>query len=216
MHSRSVTLLPILLLTAACGDDTLTIHGWLDPGSGATDVYVVGEPIRAVIEADSFVIRGVTGAVAELEFAEGDDRRGRMRVEDWSGSPLELRRIWLNDGRAYPSAIGGEGAATVNGLRMASDGVLPERVSAEVVVLAASRRGDAMIGRPVEGGLPDLRIVVTPGTAVDPEIDDFDPEEGDRLWIEGATESGYVVATRIGIPPARGEITGDRTPPRGR
>ena len=93
MHRRCLALLPILLLAAACGDDTLTIHGWLEPGSDATDVYVVGEPIRAVIEADSFVIQGIEGAVAELEFAEGDDRRGRMRVEAWSDSPLELRRM---------------------------------------------------------------------------------------------------------------------------
>ena len=188
----------------------------MEPGSDATDVYVVGEPIRAVIEADSFIIQGIEGSVAELEFAEGDDRRGRMRVEAWSGSPLELRGIWLNDGRAYPTRLGGEGAATVNGLRMAADATLPDRISAEVVVLAASRRGDAMIVRPTDRALPDLRVVVTPGTAIDPGIGDLEPRTGDRLWIEGATEAGYLVATRVGGAPAPADVREDsaRSPAR--
>src|SRR5690606_12552521 len=77
----ALLLMPIL---TACGDSSLTVRGTLLPGSPDTDVYVVGQPLRALVEADSFVIEGVRGETVELEFAEESDRLGRMRIEDWT------------------------------------------------------------------------------------------------------------------------------------
>lgn len=196
-------LLTILLLNA-CGGDSLTVHGTLLPGSDATDVYVVGQPLRGRIVADSFTISGITGELVELEFADGDDRLGRMRIERWDADEVALRGIWMEDGVAYATALRGEAAADVNGLRMAGAGALPRSVAVDGVVLAASGSGDAFILRPTEGGLPDLRVVLTPGTAVELEGGGPARDElrfGDSVRVEGTAEAGYVVATRLVVHP---------------
>lgn len=197
---RILRTLLFLTMVLACGDDTLTVRGSLLPGSSATDVYVVGQPLRAPIESDSFVIGGISGELVELEFAEDGNRLGRMRIERWTGSELDLRGIWLEDGIAFASTVEGEGSATVNALRMAPEGALPRTLSAAVSVLAVSPEGDALMVRPDDGQLPDLRVVVTPGTSIetaagDPAEADF--RFGDSLRIEGDTEGGYVVATTV-------------------
>ena len=71
-----------------------------------------------------------------------------MRIERWSGEELALRGIWMDDGMAHATAVRGELAAEVNGLRMAGAGALPRNIEAEGVVLAASGRGDSFILRP--------------------------------------------------------------------
>lgn len=192
-------LLTVLFLSA-CGRDSLTVHGTLLPGSDATDVYVVGRPLRGRVVADSFTIAGIRGEVVELEFAEGNDRLGRMRIERWNADELVLRGIWMDDGVAHATALRGEAAADVNGLRMAGAGALPLTIEADGVVLAASGRGDALILRPVGSGLPDLRVVLTPGTAIEREGGGPPRDElrfGDSVRVEGTAEAGYVVATRL-------------------
>lgn len=211
---RSLLTISCLLLTTACGDDTFTVRGFLDPESSATEVFVVGQPLRARIEADSFVIGGVSGDRVELEFAEEGDRRGRMRIERWSVDDIALRGIWFEDGVAFASGLTGEGAATVNGLRMAGEGELPRTVSISGTVLAASRSGDALIVRPHDERMPDLRVVVTPGTSIESEAGEAaeaDFEFGDTLQVEGTTELGYVVATALVVrsPPAAEEAAVD-------
>jgi hypothetical protein len=197
---RILRSLPFLTMVWACGEDTLTVRGSLLPGSAATDVYVVGQPLRAPVESDSFVIGGVPGELAVLEFAEDGNRLGRMRIERWTGSELDLRGIWIDDGIAFASTVEGDGSATVNALRMAPESALPGTLSAAVSVLAVAPEGDALIVRPDDGELPDLRVVLTPGTSIEtaggyPAEVDF--RFGDSLRIEGASEGGYVVANTV-------------------
>ena len=195
--------LPVLALLAACGGDAVTVRGSLLEGNPATEVYVVGQPLRAAVEADSFVIEGVPGEVVELEFAEEGERLGRMRIEQWSGRDLALRGIWFDDGVAYASALDGETRAVINGLRMAGPEALPSSINAAGRVLALSRDADALVLRPLEEGLPDLRVLVTPGTAF--EWESGEPADvfvniGDTLRVEGQVEAGYVVATALVLP----------------
>lgn len=199
--AASALLLPLLLLAQGCSDDTLTVRGYLLPGSDATDVYVVGEPIRSPVEGDSFLVRGITGDVVELEFAEGDERRGRMTITDWSASPVVIRDILLDD-EAHPGRLAGEAAARINGIRMAPEASLPAVVAVETVVLAAARQGDAFVARPRDAELPDLRVVITPGTVLEgSEAGELELRYGDMVRVEGAVESGYVVATRLVLRP---------------
>lgn len=187
------------------------------PGSDATDVYVVGQPIRGAVEGDSFVVVGMEGELVELEFTEGDDPLGRMRIETTPGSQLTFDGIWIEDGTAFVTRIGGEGGeVVVNGLRMAAVEAVPQRVVAEGIVLAASDEGDALVVRPVPPELPDLHVVVTPGTAIEgvrDEGDGLDLEFGDSVRVEGTAEAGYVVATRLVL--RRGESGEEQSGPDG-
>lgn len=215
-HPRRMRRLNVplaLLLLSACGEGSLTLHGTLLPGSDATDVYVVGQPLRGRVVADSFSIPGIRGEVVELEFADGEDRLGRMRIEGWNARELTLRGVWTDDGVAYATGLAGESAATVNGLRMAGAAALPRELRVDGVVLSASGRGDAMIVRPDGERLPDLRVVLTPGTSIEQEGGGPPPDElrfGDSLRVEGTSEAGYVVATRLVVRPraAAEEIPG--------
>lgn len=206
-------LLPLLLLTQGCGEDSLTIRGHLLPGSGATDVYVVGQPLRSPVQGDSFVVRGVGGDAVELEFAAEGQRLGRMAISGWTASPLVIRDILL-DGEAHPGRLAGEGTARINGLRMAPGESLPSSVAVDAVVLASSGRGDAFVARPGDAELPDLRVVITPGTVLD-GVDGggLDLEYGDLVRVEGSVEAGYVVATRLVIRPEDRLEAEGRIPP---
>jgi hypothetical protein len=210
---RTLPTLLLLLPLAACGDETLTLRGSLLEDTPGTEVYVVGQTLRASIEADSFQIEDIPAAeVVEIEFAEDGERLGRMRIEGWNGREVGLRGIWVEDGVAFASALDGEGKATVNGLRMAGVDALPASVGVRGRVLALSRDADALVLRPDDEALPDLRVLVTPGTAF--EWDSGEPADvyvniGDSLRVEGPVEAGYVVATALILPvPAAEEEIG--------
>ena len=193
-------LLPALLLTAACRDTTLTVRGTLAPGSGVTDVYVAGQPVRAPVQGDSFVVQGIAGDSLVLEFVQGDERRGRMSISGWNGSPLVLRGVWMDRG-AHPRYLEGETSAQINGLRMAPAGSLPARIDEEGVVLAVSLQGDAFVARPRDRRLPDLRVVITPGTVIEGRggaaLEEPALSFGDLVRLQGTVEAGYLVATRL-------------------
>jgi hypothetical protein len=215
---RTLPSLLLLLPLAACGDETLTLRGSLLDGTPGTEVYVVGQSLRAPIEADSFVIEDLPAAeVVEIEFAEEGERLGRMRIEKWNGRDVGLRGIWVEDGVAFASALDGEATATVNGLRMAGPEALPRSVGVRGRVLALSGDADALVLRPDDESLPDLRVLVTPGTAF--EWESGEPADvyvsiGDSLRVEGPVEAGYVVATALilPVPPAEEEIAPAETP----
>lgn len=218
MRTLPKRLLLLLLPLAACGDETLTLRGSLLEDTPGTEVYVLGQTLRAPIEADSFVIEDVPAAdVVEIEIAEDGERLGRMRIEKWNRREVALRGIWVEDGVAFASALDGEATATVNGLRMAGVDALPASVGVRGRVLALSRDADALVLRPDDEALPDLRVLVTPGTAF--EWESGEPADvyvniGDSLRVEGPVEAGYVVATALilPVPPAEEEIGQLETP----
>lgn len=202
------TLGEALLPKAA--DDSLYV--WLEEG---------GDPV-AVREGE-FTLAGLPPGVHHLRIGDGRETLGRMEVR---GVPeggevvLEEIRVHRESGLAFPAAVRLEAAPTilVNGLRLAPPGALPGEVEEEGVALAVADGEDALLFRPADARLPDLRVVLTPATeTVTPDGDPVDREvlgAGDSLRVEGGVESGFVVARRIVLP--RGlavrESPGDERP----
>lgn len=216
---RTPSLLLPLLALAACGDEASTVSGDLAEGAAATHVWLLGEPARAEVASDSFRLESAAGEVLDLRFADGEEEVARMEIRGaGAGEGLRLRGIWFDDGVAHPSAVEGGGVLTVNGLRMGAADRLPASVDAAATVLAVSDEGDALIVRPGDEALPDLRVVVTPGTRV--ATADGDPasaeglEFGDSVRVVGESESGYVIAAELIVPRerARGEARGAPSP----
>ncbi len=201
---RLLRIAAVLLLPACGGAEGAVLRGTLRDPAGAPDtVYTrtaAGE--RALpVAGGAFEVEGA-GGTATLRFGGA-----RMEV---AGLPeegtVELRGVRLDaeSGLAFPGSVAVPGGAivTVNGLRYG--GSLPSRVEADGTVLAASDSRDALLLRPGDAALPDLRVVVGPLTeTVTP---DGDPvavealEPGDSVRVEGGTEGGYVVASRIVVP----------------
>ncbi len=246
MTRRLLLHLPALALLAACGGGApgaggATVRGTLraDPLSADGDtlyVRVAGDSERVPVLRGAFVLPGVGPGPATLRFARGGDSVARMEVGELpEGASLEIRGIRLDGdgGLAFPASVGLDGAATVtvNGLRYAAR-PLPAQVRADGTVLAASDAGDALLVRPADESLPDLRVVVGPLTeTTTPDGDPVPAGElarGDSVRVEGRTDGPYVVAGRIVAPRSlalreAGEVSGgagggeaaspDATPP---
>jgi hypothetical protein len=219
MTRRLLLHVPALALLAACGgggapgSGGATVRGAFRAGEIPADgdtlyVRVAGDSERVPVAGGAFVLPGVGPGPATLRFARGDDSVARMEVGELpEGASLELRGIRLDGegGLAFPAAVGLDGAATVtvNGLRYAAR-PLPAQVRADGTVLAVSDAGDALLVRPADASLPDLRVVVGPLTET--TTPDGDPvpagelERGDSVRVEGSTDGPYVVAGRIVAP----------------
>lgn len=201
-------LLPILMMSA-CGSDPAVVAGDLADGAEATHVWVLGQPERSALSADSFHLDGFEEGTLDLRFASEDEEVARMEIQGVeAGQQLRLRDVWFDDGVAHPSAVEltGEGPVTVNGLRLGGEPIAGP-IDAASTVLVVSRSGDALILRPVDEGTPDLKVVVTPGTQV--RTPDGDPaaadelEFGDTVRVIGQGEAGYVIATELVLPRSR-------------
>ncbi len=208
---------PALVLLAACGSREATLSGTVAEGEGLTHVWVMGAPERSEIVGDSFSIAGIREDVVELRFSRGDREGGRMELRGIArGANLLLRGVSVNDGVAFPTTLDGEGnhVVEVNGVRLGTLASVPGRVDARGSLLSRSRSGDALLLRPESGGLPDLRVVVTPGTEI--RTEDGEPislertDFGDTLRVVGTGESGFVIATLVEV---RRSVARDRTTP---
>lgn len=218
MTRRFLLHVPALALLAACGGGApgsggATVRGALRadqlPADGDTlYVRVAGDSERVPVTGGAFVLPWVGPGPATLRFARGGDSVARMEVGALpEGASLELRGIRLDGegGLAFPASVGLDGAATVtvNGLRYAAR-PLPGRVEADGTVLAVSDAGDALLVRPADEALPDLRVVVGPLTeTTTPDGDPVPAGElarGDSVRVEGRTDGTYVVAERIVAP----------------
>lgn len=208
-------MLPILALSAAgCGEDSVSLSGSLVPGSEATEVFVLGGAERAQVTADSFSVSTVTSDTVELRFAAGDGEPARMLLTGLpSDGSVHLEGIWIEDGVAHPARVHTEegGPVLVNGFRMVSPAAQPQQVDAAGTVLSASRQGDAMLVRPADEALPDLRVVITPGTVLRRTDGGPGPgpgdagalDYGDSVRVVGQGVDGYVVATEVVLPADR-------------
>lgn len=192
-------------LLSACGTETVTVRGTLAEGTDATEVWVAGATERARVEADSFVLQGLTGDSLDLRFASDGADPARMRIAGLApGAQLRLDGVWVEEGVAFPARIGlAEGAVvSINGLRMSAPEAVPAAVDAAGTVLA--RGEDALLVRPAGSTLADLRVVVTPGTVVrSPDGDPVELDElqfGDSVRVVGTGEGGYVIAAELVLP----------------
>jgi hypothetical protein len=213
---RAIVLLLSAMVAAGCRDGTAAIEGGLRDPDAATIVWVDGADQRAAIAGASFRLEAVRKDTLELRFASDSDDVGTMRLLGLgSGARLTLHGIWFDDGVAFPSSIelSGTRLVNINGIRMAS----PERVTGRVEIageLLANGGGEALILRPLDDGLPDLRVVVPREATVRGE--DGEPislnrlQFGDSLTVRGMAEDGYLHASEVIVP--RRIVSGTRTP----
>jgi hypothetical protein len=202
------TAAPLLLaLVAGCGAAPVTIQGTVADDVRADSVWHFGGHARAALVADTFRLESLRGETVDLRFTGGDGLHARMEISDVRpGARVRLRGIWIDDDVAHASGVALEGtdAVTINGIRMGDPTQLPAEVAADGLVLAASGSGDALLVRPLDRGLPDLRVVATPATDVrtadgDP-IDRDGARAGDTVRVVGATHAGYLVASELVLP----------------
>lgn len=203
-------LLPMLLalaLLGACGDDPATISGTLDPDLEASQVWILGGPEGSAVTDGGFLLEDVTGDTVDLRFADGDGERGRMRIHGVRpGARIELERIWEEEERLYPARVRLDGVdlIEINGIRYGNAGEPGEEVETSGRVLAVTSSGDAILLRPVDTALPDLRVVVTPGSrVVSPDGEPIEAdrlERGDSIGVRATREGGFLVATELVLP----------------
>jgi hypothetical protein len=151
-----------------------------------------------------------------LRLMRGSDTAAMLNVSGLPpGARLRLQELRVDgDSRyAFPRSVELDGAdvVTVNGMRMASAGRVPREVDVRAAVLAWSSDVGALLVRPDDARMPDLRVVVgmatqvvgTDGGGADP----VNIRPGDSVRVEGRSEDGYVIASRITVPTRIGEAT---------
>lgn len=206
-------LVPMVALAlAACGsgDSTISLRGDF-PASDEmpTRVLAVEAQREAEVSGGAFSLAELTAGPATLLFLRDTDTVGVLSIGNLpAGAEVELRGLRVDEatGRAFPASMEATGAemVTVNGVRMGPDRTLPRRMDARGTVLAISDAADALLLRPEDEGMPDLRVVVDAGTeTVSPDGDPVPAENlapGDSVRVEGATHRGLVIATRLTVP----------------
>jgi hypothetical protein len=198
-------------LSAACGRGDAVVAGDLVEGDDGrlSSAWVVGREGRAPISEGRFELRGVEPGMADLRLGDEDGERARLLIEDLpAGASLTLNAVAVDRASrlALPASIGLNGGriVTVNGIRMAPPDRLPGRIDEGATVLARSSDADALLLRPRDERLPDLRVVVMPATEIrTPDGDPADPaslEVGDSVQVVGPVEGGFLLAERLVLP----------------
>lgn len=199
---------------AACGggSEAIAVRGDFAPGGTLPErVFAVEASVDAEVRDDGFEIDGLATTPISLRLVQGGDTVGRIDITDLppgSRAVLHEVRTDARSGRSFPSTVELTGAqsVTVNGIRMMNEDAVPGTVDAGGVVLAASGDRRALLVRPADEQLPDLRVVVTPVTAVvtrDSLAADIGTlSVGDSVRVHGSRERGFVVADRLTLSPA--------------
>lgn len=211
-------MVPVLFL-AACGggDEGAVVEGTFAPGFAPTGVWVVESERSEPADSAGFRLRDLTPGPVSLRLMRGADTAAALNLSGLAtGARVRLLglRVDAASGLAFPRAVELDGApvVTVNGLRMAPASRVPRQVDVRAAVLAWSSDAGALLVRPDEARLPDLRVVVgmatevvgTDGGGADATL----LEPGDSVRVEGAFEDGYVVATRLTLPTRIGGESG--------
>lgn len=203
-------MVPVLAL-AACGggDDGAAVEGTFAPGLAPTGVWVVESERGEPADSGGFALADLTPGPASLRLMNGSDTAAVLNLSGLaSGTRVRLEGLRVDDesGFAFPRAVQLEGAdvVMVNGLRMAPASRVPREVDLRGTVLGWSSDVGALLFRPEDARLPDLRVVVGMATQLVGEdgggADATSLEPGDSIRVEGRSENGYVVATRITVP----------------
>jgi hypothetical protein len=199
-------------ILAACGggSEAIAVQGDFAPGGTLPGrVFAVEAGVDAEVRDDGFEIDGLATSPISLRLVRSGDTVGRIDIADLppgSRAVLHELRTDARSGRSFPSTVELTGAqsVTVNGIRMMNEDALPATVDADGAVLAASGDRRALLVRPTDAGLPDLRVVVTPLTAVvtsDSLAADISTlSANDSVRVQGKRERGYIVADRLTLP----------------
>jgi hypothetical protein len=199
-------------ILAACGggSEAIAVQGDFAPGGTPPGrVFAVEARVDAEVRDDAFEIDGLATSPISLRLVQSGDTVGRIDIADLppgSRAVLHELRTDARSGRAFPSTVELTGAqsVTVNGIRMMNADALPGTVDADGVVLAASGDHRALLVRPTDERLPDLRVVVTPLTALvagDSLAADISTLAiGDSVRVQGKRERGFIIADRLTLP----------------
>ena len=210
MHMRWGMLLAGL--AAGCGGGgRATVEAAFAPGaSGGVDAVSVAESGRSEgADSAGFRLTGLTPGPARLRLLRGGDTVGILQVAALpAGARLRLHGLRVDppSGLAFPASVELDGArtVTVNGVRMGSAARIPRRVDLRGAVLGWSAEAGALLLRPDDPGIPDLRVLVTTATeVVGTDGGGADPAGiavGDTVRVEGRREDPYVSASRLVLP----------------
>ncbi|HEX6039160.1 hypothetical protein [Longimicrobium sp.] len=212
-------LIPALVL-AACGGgaDGAVVEGTFGPGLAADGVWVVESERGERADSSGFRLADLTPGPVSLRLIRGGDTAAVLNVSglpDGARLRLEGLRVDGDTRYAFPRSIELDGAdvVTVNGMRLAPAGRIPREVDVEGAVLAWSSDIGALLVRPADARMPDLRVVVGMATEVvgtdGGGADAVNLRPGDSIRVEGRADEGYVVATRITMPVRIGGAAAD-------
>jgi hypothetical protein len=219
-------MVPAMAL-AACGggEDGAAVEGTFAPGLAPTGVWVVESERSEPADSAGFALADLTPGPVSLRLMNGTDTAAVLNLSGLApGARLRLEglRVDRESGMAFPRTVqldgddgvtvngprtvqlDGDDGVTVNGLRMAPDSRVPREVDVRGAVLAWSSEHGALLVRPDEARLPDLRVIVGLATQVVGEdgggADATTLQPGDSIRVEGRSENGYVVASRLTVP----------------
>jgi len=199
----------LLVGAGACGGagERVSIRGdFADTAAVPTAVVAVEGGQQAEVKRGAFVLRDLSGGPVTLRLVRGADTVATLALENVpSGTEVQLNGLETDapTGRAFPRTMGlnGPGVLVLNGIRMGRDPGSP--VDARGAVIAASRDRAALLVRPTDATLPDLRVVVGLGTEVvtadSTRVDIATVARGDSVRVEGSADNGFVVASRVTV-----------------
>ena len=204
-----------VLLLAGCGGDEgrVAIRGaFADAAHAPTSVFAVEAEREAEVKNGAFAFRGLSAGPVTLRLVHGADTVGILALSSLpAGAVVELRGLRVDPAThlAFADGVGltGPEAVTANGLRVTDAARIPAQVDTRGTVLAISDDRDALLLRPDDPALADLRVVV--GASVETVTPDGDPVDGvrlsrgDSLRVLGRTDQGFVVAEKLVVPRRR-------------
>jgi hypothetical protein len=210
-------MVPALALAACGGEDGAAVEGTFAPGFAPTGVWVVESERSEPADSAGFQLADLTPGPVSLRLMSGSDTAAVLNLSGLApGARLRLERLRVDreSGFAFPRTVQLDGGdmVTVNGLRMAPASRIPREVDVRGAVLAWSSDVGALLVRPDESRLPDLRVVVGMATQVVGEdgggADATMLGPGDSIRVEGRSDNGYVVASRITVPTRIATLSG--------
>jgi hypothetical protein len=221
-------MIPVVAVVAgACGGagERVTIRGdFADTAAVPTAVVAVEGGQQAEVKRGAFSLRDLSAGPITLRLVRGTDTVATLALQNVpAGTNVQLHGLETDapTRRAFPRtlALNGPGVLVLNGIRMGRE---PDRVDALGTVIAASEDRAALLVRTSDATLPDLRVVIGVGTEVvlpdSTRLEPADLHRGDSVRVEGGSDQGYVVATRITvnrrITTALRESTADPAPAR--
>jgi hypothetical protein len=195
-----------LLAASGCGGGGAALEAAFAPGTGVDGVSVAESGAVAAADSAGFHLSGLTPGPARVRLLAGGDTVGVLEFAALpSGARVRLDGLRIDPatGLAFPHAVELRGAETlvVNGVRLAPEGRVPRRPEVQGAVLAWSPGTGALLLRPDDAALPDLRVLVVPGTAIvgsdggDADASGLAP--GAAVQLEGTREGAYVLANRL-------------------
>lgn len=211
-------VVPVLVLAACGGGDGAAVEGTFGPGLAADGVWVVESERAERADGGGFRLEGLTPGPVSIRLLNGADTAAVLDVHGLpEGARLRLEGLRVDgDSRfAFPRTVELDGAdvVTVNGMRLAPVDRIPREVDVRGAVLAWSSDVGALLVRPADARMPDLRVVVGMATeVVGTDGGGADPvgiRPGDSIRVEGRRDDGYVVATRLTLPTRIGVAAGD-------